>query len=235
MRRSPVRTKVPDIFKYLRISSYINNVHPIIHFSFYQVVESLVDSLIPLFDQTLIDLKAPGYQNQRIHLADIRRTPVVDRDPGQFRPPEQRAYKQWINDEGCYHDDIFVDLKREFWNFGLQMVLQMRDINLKADHPDYEGEEWRVQGQNVSQTPQKHVYKLTIRISRTSVSSLLQCTYILPATSRLLPHQRSPSAAGSILKKASLHATAPIGQAHLSYRTSMELKTDPHLSNISEI
>ena len=71
--------------------------------------------------------------------------------------------------------------------------------------------------------------------SRTSVSSLLQCTYILPATSRLLPHQRSPSAAGSILKKASLHATAPIGQAHLSYRTSMELKTDPHLSNISEI
>ncbi|KAL6716551.1 hypothetical protein ACLMJK_006118 [Lecanora helva] len=131
-----------------RIASYINDVHPITHSSLYRVIESLIDSLIPLFNRTLIDLKAPGYQNQRIHLADITRNPVVDRDPGHFRPPEQRAYRKWVNNQGQYDNSIFVDLKREFWNVGLQMVLQMRDINLSVDDPEYEGEDWHVQGQN---------------------------------------------------------------------------------------
>ena len=140
----------------------MNNVHPILHSPLYRIIETLIDSLTPLFNRTLIDLRAPGYHNQRIHLADITRDPVVDRDPGQFRPPEQRAYKTWINDQGCYHDYIFVDLKRELWNVGLQMVLQMRDINLMANNPNHDGENWHVQGQNVSQAPEKYVYKLTI-------------------------------------------------------------------------
>lgn len=70
---------------------------------------------------------------------------------------------------------------------------------------------------------------------RTSVLSLPQYTYTPPAISQPLPHQSSPFAAGSTLKKASLHVTAPTGQAHLSYRTSTELKTVLHLSNISEM
>lgn len=163
LRGSISRDQEPNVFKYPRIASYINNVHPILHCSLYRIVENLIDSLIPLFNRTLIDLKAPGYHNQRIHLADITRNPVVDRDPGPFRPPEQRAYKIWTNEQGYYHDHIFVDLKREFWNAGLQMVLQMRDINLTTNDPNYEGEDWHVQGQNVSQIPKTCVHKITIR------------------------------------------------------------------------
>ena len=118
----------------------------------YRVTETLIDTLIPFFNKALIDLKAPGYQNQRIHLADITRRPVVDRDAGQFQPPEHRAYKRWVDDQGHYHDFIFVDLKREFWNIGLQFILQMRDVDLTVDNPTYEGEEFHVQGQCVCQS-----------------------------------------------------------------------------------
>lgn len=90
------------------------------------------------------------------------RDPVVDRDPGQFRPPEQRAYKAWINDQGYYHHYIFVDLKKELWNTALQTVLRMRDVNLMANNPNHEREDWHVQGQSVSHIPGKYVYELRI-------------------------------------------------------------------------
>ena len=102
-----------------------------------------------MFNRTLVDLKAPGYQNQRIHLVRFGRDPFIKREPGPFRPPEQLAYASYRNSKGEYKSSIFVDLKREFWNIGLQMVLQVRDINLTPDHPTYEGEEWHIQGQTV--------------------------------------------------------------------------------------
>ena len=128
-------------------ASYINNVHPFIHRSMYHIVERLIDSLIPLFNSTLIDLKAPGWQNQRLHLAMLGREPMIQRDPGSFSPPEQRAF-DWLDQKGRYQDVIFVDLKKEFWNIGVQMVLQLRDINLTPETPNYEAEMWQVQGQN---------------------------------------------------------------------------------------
>ena len=42
------------------IAGYINNVHAFVHLVTYHTVEMLVDSLLPLFNPTLIDLKAPG-------------------------------------------------------------------------------------------------------------------------------------------------------------------------------
>lgn len=73
---------------------------------------------------------------------------MIKREPGPFQPPEQRARAQWLDHQGRYSDFIFVDLKREFWNIGLQMVLQMREINLAPDSsPTYEGEEWHIAGQ----------------------------------------------------------------------------------------
>lgn len=112
-------------------------------------MEILIDQLIPLFNRTLVDLKAPGYQNQRIHLVRFGRDPFINREPDSFRPPEQRAYSCWRNHEGQYQRSIFVDLKREFWNSGLQMVLQIRDIHLTPSNPTYDAENWSVQGQTV--------------------------------------------------------------------------------------
>ncbi|KAL8799657.1 MAG: hypothetical protein Q9182_005727 [Xanthomendoza sp. 2 TL-2023] len=132
-----------------RIDGYINNVHPIRNSALYSHAEILIDHLLPLFNRALIDLKAPGYQNQRIHLVRFGRDPFIKREPPAFRPPEQRAYTDWLNLEGQYRSSIFVDLKREFWNIGLQMVLQIREITLTPEHPEFDGDEWHVQGQTV--------------------------------------------------------------------------------------
>lgn len=52
-----------------------------------------------------------------------------------------------------------MDLKREFWNVGLQMVLHAQDIDLTPADPEFKGEEWHIQGQNVSSSvlPLLHV------------------------------------------------------------------------------
>ncbi|KAL8715363.1 MAG: hypothetical protein Q9220_000696 [cf. Caloplaca sp. 1 TL-2023] len=132
-----------------RIKSYINNVHPLRHSQLYHIIEQFIDVVIPLFNRSIINLKAPGYQNQRLHLVDFGRRPFIDRNLGSFRPPEQRACDQYLNDEGQYQDFMFVDLKREFWNVGLQMVLHLHDTDITPENPKFLGEQWHVQGQTV--------------------------------------------------------------------------------------
>ncbi len=131
----------------IRITSYINNVHPTTHHALYNVTEHLIDILTPFFNRTLVDLKESGYQNQRMHLAKIDRDPVILREPETFRPPEQRAYRQYLDGQDRYQHAIFVDLRKEFWNIGVQMILQMQDIDLNPESPEFKGEEWHVQGQ----------------------------------------------------------------------------------------
>ena len=136
------------------IVSYINNVHPVHHRALYRLTESLIDVLIPFFNRTLIDLKAPGWQRPRIVLVEMGREPMILREPRPFRPPEQRMHNMmqnqqgwYLNADGQFQDAFFVDLKKEFWNIGVQFVLQMQDIDLDPQDPDFEGEEWHVQGQ----------------------------------------------------------------------------------------
>ncbi|KAL8953680.1 MAG: hypothetical protein Q9222_000464 [Ikaeria aurantiellina] len=159
-------------------SNYINNVHPLRHSRLYHVTERLIDAVMPLFNRTIIDLKAPGYRNQRIHLVDFGCHPFIDRNPSSFRPPEQRADPQHLNDEAQYQDFIFVDLKKEFWNVGLQMILHLRDINLTAGNPEFVGEQWHVQGQ----TNERICASATYVYSTSNLSSIspLQLSFRCP-------------------------------------------------------
>ena len=124
-------------------------MHPTNHRPLYSVSEALIDAFLPLFNRTLVDLKAPGYRNQRLHLAMIDRDPIIQLEPGPFRPPEQsgRHIDGYLDENGRYDSSIFVDLKKEFWNSGIQLILQMRDIELDPKSPEYQGEPWHVQGQ----------------------------------------------------------------------------------------
>jgi len=134
------------------IKGYINNVHPLRHRALYNVTARLIDTVIPVFNRTIVDLKAPGYLNQRIRLVDFARHPFIKRDPDGFRPPEQRAEKSFLDEDGRFQRSMFVDLKKEFWNTGLQMILHLRDIELLPENPGYGGEEWHIQGQTVSRS-----------------------------------------------------------------------------------
>ena len=102
-----------------------------------------------MFNQSLIETKAPNYQNVRLHVAVLEapNTPVISKDVREFAPPQQRTTKQFIDAQSRYHKWLFVDLKKEFWNIGLQMVCEVREFNLTPDKAYYEGGEWHVQGQ----------------------------------------------------------------------------------------
>ena len=52
-----------------RITSYINDVHPHNHQSFYNALERFIDAVIPMLNRTLIQSKAPDYENIRLHVA----------------------------------------------------------------------------------------------------------------------------------------------------------------------
>lgn len=99
-----------------------------------------------MFNQTLMDLKAPGHSNQRFHVAVLGREPMICKEPAEFRPPEQRATSRWLDSQGRFQEWLFVDLKREFWNVGVQMILRVMDIDLSPEKSYYEGEEWHVEG-----------------------------------------------------------------------------------------
>ncbi|KAL8635549.1 MAG: hypothetical protein Q9228_006969 [Teloschistes exilis] len=113
-----------------------------------------------------------GYD--RIHLVRFGRHPFINREPLAFRPPEQRAYEQWLDRDGRYKSSIFVDLKREFWNIGVQMVLQVREIDLTPDHPKCDSQEWHVQGQTNERicATASYIYSIS-NISSSSTSNSL--------------------------------------------------------------
>ena len=99
-----------------------------------------------MFNQTLIHLKAPGHSNQRFHVAELGREPMIIKEPGEFRPPQQRSTRDWLDSRGRFQDWIFIDLKKEFWNIGLQMILRVTEISLNRQTPHYEGEDWHIDG-----------------------------------------------------------------------------------------
>ncbi|KAF8647860.1 hypothetical protein AX16_006508 [Volvariella volvacea WC 439] len=131
-----------------RITSYINNLHPQRHAPLYTALESILTSIIPLWDMTLTALRYPD--DLEIHIPRIwygdgtvrsipvpdtlhpYKTTLIEPDAGVF--PEPRA------------DANFVDLRRDYAHRGLQVIVQLTNICLTPDKPGYEGEEWHFDG-----------------------------------------------------------------------------------------
>lgn len=125
-------------------------MHPVEHRDFYLVLETLIATVMPMFNQSLMESRAPHYQHTRIHVAVLENnsaTPAISKDVRNFTPPQQRTTGQFIDREHRWLNWLYVDLKKEFWSRGLQMVCEVREIDLGPDQPSFEGEEWHVQGQ----------------------------------------------------------------------------------------
>ena len=118
-----------------RITSYINNIHPMKHQSFYHTLESFIDRTIPSLNRTIMAIKAPSYENVRLHVAVLGRDPMIKKDVDHFRPPQQRAIIDFVDDHGRYRDWLLVDLKKEFWNIGLQFVLHIQELTFHSNTP----------------------------------------------------------------------------------------------------
>ena len=139
-----------------KITSYISNIHPSKQRAFYHSLESFIDRIIPVFNRSLMTLKGPSYEKPRLRVADLCRDPMIKKDVDDFRPLEQRTIRSYVDQHGRYRDWLFVDLRKEFWNIGLQFVLHIQEITFHPNittnenndpQPPIDDLEWHVAGQ----------------------------------------------------------------------------------------
>ncbi|KAJ5747501.1 uncharacterized protein N7511_009197 [Penicillium nucicola] len=149
-----------------RITSYISNAHPVEHQALYEVVEKIIARAIPLWNKSLT---SPSYDvGQRIpydtveYLDDCEHKdprpvekdfdneneywekcdewdaaqPIKQPEPyGRFKAPDYQEPGNW------------TDLRSEFRESGLQVMVKLANIELTPEDPEYEGGSWHIEGQ----------------------------------------------------------------------------------------
>ncbi|EED16740.1 conserved hypothetical protein [Talaromyces stipitatus ATCC 10500] len=146
-----------------RIVSYINNVHPVKCRPLYSVVERIIASAIPLWDESLTERRSYG-DEQRIPYTQVeylesstpepeqneedgdnedyweryeeweRSRPIKLPEPGEFKPPKA----PWRGE---------VRLRDKFREKGLQVIVKLANIELTPEKPEYDGGSWHIEGQ----------------------------------------------------------------------------------------
>ncbi|KAL4819753.1 hypothetical protein BDW67DRAFT_123132 [Aspergillus spinulosporus] len=140
-----------------QIASYINNLHPTRHKNLYHVIEQIITRTIPLWNVSLAlhsDLPRripydcvsypsdeepePEYDgsedyDERYEEWSNRRQPKQP-EPCPFQPPQPNMHKP-------------VDLRDQYRDKGLQVIVKLANIELTPDKPDYGGGAWHIEGQ----------------------------------------------------------------------------------------
>ena len=151
----------------IKISSYINSLHPIKYSSLYTAIEKCIAKTIPLWDRTLSSTRTsqePRINEERSDYDYPKGRPV----PDEFKPVDYSDpdYDEWgrqtewekstrilIQPEpGKYRPFTQpaytnVDLRNQFGSHGLQVIVKLANIELSPDKPNYEGGAWHIEGQ----------------------------------------------------------------------------------------
>lgn len=148
------------------IVSYINNLHPARNRDLYGVIEKILARTIPLWNSTLTAMRRrePSritYKRVEYHAREPK--PVASR-PEEWENTEfLERYREWarsrqliLPEPGEFESgsmmtgDWKVDLRKEFHENGLQVIVKLANIELTPEKPEYEGGSWHVEGQLVS-------------------------------------------------------------------------------------
>jgi Protein of unknown function (DUF4246) len=155
-----------------RIKSYINNLHPKTHKPLYEVIERIIELAIPLWNKTLTPLKPHNYKSPRIDYDGCYYDPDPENFPEEEKPQQlpnetdddfRVRRHQWVHDTrrvgrpepgkfeppGPNSQWSDVDLKREYADRGLQIIVKLANIHLTPEKPNYGGGTWHVEGQMV--------------------------------------------------------------------------------------
>lgn len=148
-----------------RITSYINNLHPQKHKNLYGVIEKIISCAIPLWNLTLTPLKIRPLMFHRIHYdstydheyeeeheRDEHVQVVRQPEPGTFQPPsvpDHMREEYFDKTTNTLKPEKTVDLRRDYSQRGLQVIVKLANIQLTPEKPRYEGGSWHVEGQLV--------------------------------------------------------------------------------------
>jgi len=118
----------------IRITSYINNLHPKKYRNLYSLIERVIDAAIPLWNISLAPTLKCNW-GTRIYYNGSFTNPTVKPDVGDFVPrPEHPP----------------LDLRQTYKGQGLQVIVKLANIELTPRKPTYIGGSWHVEGQLVS-------------------------------------------------------------------------------------
>lgn len=126
-------------------------MHPVLDREVYTVANELLSAIIPMLNSTLMAVKTAQLFYPRIDPEQrTSRENLPDTEPGHYRSCEFRLRAGKLVENGTLPTSLRVDLQKEFWDIGIQAVIQIFGIDLDQDRPRYPGEDWHVQGQLVS-------------------------------------------------------------------------------------
>ncbi|KAL8658295.1 MAG: hypothetical protein Q9226_001111 [Calogaya cf. arnoldii] len=144
----PCNISFEEVTGKARITSYINNVHPVLDREVYTVANELLSAFIPMLNSTLMAVKTSQLFYPRIDLEErTSREDFPDPDPGPYRSCKSRLRTGKLAKDGNLPTSVRIDLQKEFWDIGIQAVIQVSSINLDQENPTFPGEDWHVQGQ----------------------------------------------------------------------------------------
>ena len=167
----------------LRITSYINNLHPR-EKDLYALVEDIVEASIlmwglalsPIYPQNVgrkllgsFQRITPESLSYEIDMAEFY---MLDYGPqpevGEKDDSSNKRWSIWQQDASVVDvpepdtdfadldEEIFsppFDLRERFGHQGLQVIVKMTDIHLTPSQPSYDGSLWQVQGHLVRSSP----------------------------------------------------------------------------------
>ncbi|RDB21416.1 hypothetical protein Hypma_011642 [Hypsizygus marmoreus] len=154
----------------VRITSYINNLHPGRNKDLYSVLEKLIACAIPLWNLTLTPLKAPCFAYYtRIRYYNCEYDPKPEQVLPTHGPQREEGEDEFDYEdrrEAWYHSirkvvqpepgtfrppevrkEGDVDILRDYGDRGIQVIVKLANIHLTPDNPEYEGGTWHVEGQ----------------------------------------------------------------------------------------
>ena len=141
-----------------RITSYINNLHPTLHSNLYSVIENFIIKSIPLWNLTLSSTRA-GREARILHDYTEYNHPLGHKPPEEIgddweirenwrrtnrilQRPEPRGFEPYRRPF-----DEQVNLRKDFGEQGLQVIVKLANIELTPEKPNYDGGSWHVEGQ----------------------------------------------------------------------------------------
>ncbi|PPQ76533.1 hypothetical protein CVT24_010932 [Panaeolus cyanescens] len=151
----------------VRITSYINNLHPD-EKDIYRLVEKIIDASIPLWDLTLSPLQAqhPRFPPRRVLFEGCEYDPdpengpetegpqqLPDEDEEEFWDRRQEwieATRQVVRPEpGDFRprETPSLNIREKYGRTGLQIIIKFANIVLTPEKPSYGGGSWHVEGQ----------------------------------------------------------------------------------------
>lgn len=150
-----------------KITSYINNLHPVKHKALYPIIEDIIARAIPLWNLTVTPLDRrlrfkARHRRIKYKKAQYEKMPEDERPQQREDEPDDDFWEresQWEAnnrvvilpepEEFVPHDFPKVDIRELAKERGLQVIVKLANVELTPEKPEYDGGSWHVEGQMV--------------------------------------------------------------------------------------